>query len=477
MERRFIARIYDHYFDKKADRVDASEFRDAFKRFFREEGFLRDERLGLFNEWLLFDHPMRSPDGVRETLLARWIRENPYQIGSTQMGLYRAMAEENIYGWFEIVEVHMDRGLVLKCLADDAIYDVSEKSGTHGAVAGMVLVARVGRFDDHYELIGSDGTVLPEAPKGRALEDFKKRWRRDPWTPLHTERILRSRNGADLVEDLQDPEGDENAIEWYAHHPEDVDVVIERMLRNQKLERHVSVALVRTWAERAISENEISHAGGLSPISTPFRLLLGLLREEAGRDDVREVLGAYSLLLSSIAYRKREHLTPYELHKEQRDGGEGGFSIECTHAMEWARHMHNGILHMKMNKYRDACNEYEEAFRLLLEGQTTFREPFRLFANYGVACAAAGDPAVGVRLVELACTLNPNYPFARDTLSFLKKEHPEHAKGAELPHDAYEKNAGLRYYAWIDQWGIDFSTAHVARARRAILSDNKKKRQ
>lgn len=472
IDKRFFSRIYDHYFDPDAERVEVSEFRDALQRFFRSKDNLGEERLALFNEWLLFDQPMRSPDGVRETLLARWIRENPFRIGSMQMRLYRAVANDNKYGWFEIVAVEVDHGLTLKCLADDTVYDVLEKGGTHGVAVGMVVISRVGKYDDHYELVGSDGTLVPTAPKGRDLKQFKAQWKREPWTPLHTEHLLRSED-VSLAEEAHDVV--EHEMRWYADHPDEVDEVVARALRNCSLERFVSVSAVRTWAQRAIEESEHEGADRSAIMSAPARILFGLLPHTAKQDDRVEVLRAYSLLVNSMVRHKLDRLTPYERHKLRSNMAEEDSVMEFAYSTEWDRHMHRGIQYMKHGKHHEACNEFEQVFAFLLREQTTFFELYSVYANCGIAYVMAGKTALGMFLLEYACAINPNYPFARDMLVHLKKTIPIEVWGVELHDAVYNKNMSLQYRTWITKWGIDFSTEKPVRARRATVPVKKKR--
>jgi len=72
------------------------------------------------------------------------------------MELYENIVKTNMYGFYEVKKVDMDKGLVLKNLQSGKELYVQEKKLTKQVQLRSVFFSRIGMVGDHYELIGAD---------------------------------------------------------------------------------------------------------------------------------------------------------------------------------------------------------------------------------------------------------------------------------------------------------------------------------
>jgi len=151
-----IARIYEYYFTtpRYGDEV-LRAMREFFDRPDLDRGAsleMNDKSEGLFNEWFLYDFVL--PTG--ETPLQNFVKENSLGLSAVEMELYKNILKTNIYGLYEVKKIDVDEGLALKNLQTGKESYVREKSLTRQVQPGSVFFGRIGKVDDHYELIGAD---------------------------------------------------------------------------------------------------------------------------------------------------------------------------------------------------------------------------------------------------------------------------------------------------------------------------------
>jgi len=155
-----ISKVYEYYFTNlsHSDNV-LRAMREFFDRFdFGWDDYLKtDEKgRGLFNEWFLYDFAFTSG----KTILANFIEENPLQLPEEEMTLYKKLLESNKYGIFEVLSVDIDKGLAIQDLETEKDLYVRERKLTLQVKPGALFFGRVGRVDNHYELIGADAFSL-----------------------------------------------------------------------------------------------------------------------------------------------------------------------------------------------------------------------------------------------------------------------------------------------------------------------------
>lgn len=167
-----ISRVYEYCFT-------APRYRDEILRAMREffdrpdldqSGSLKtDEKSeGFFNEWFLYDFALTNG----KTTLADFVVENPLKFSAAEMILHQNLLETNAYGLYEVINIDIDKGLTLKNLQTRKEPYVYERKLTSQVKPGDIFFGRIGKVDDHYELIGADTFSLQEVD-----ESFKKSFR------------------------------------------------------------------------------------------------------------------------------------------------------------------------------------------------------------------------------------------------------------------------------------------------------------
>lgn len=151
-----VSKVYEYYFTTPRYH---DEVLRAMREFFDRPDLGRggsletDEKSeGLFNEWFLYDFVLAN----RKTILADFVAENPLRFSATEMTLYRNLLETNMYGLYKVVRVDINKGLMLKNSQTGEEVYVHERKLTLQVKPGSVFFGRVGRVNDHYELIGAD---------------------------------------------------------------------------------------------------------------------------------------------------------------------------------------------------------------------------------------------------------------------------------------------------------------------------------
>ncbi|MCX6738119.1 MAG: hypothetical protein NTY11_01730 [Candidatus Parcubacteria bacterium] len=157
-----IAKLYEYYFT-------APQFADevifALQGFFNRSGLDRGSSLnlgsekskGLFNEWFLYDFIMA--DGY--TPLEHFVNTNPFNLEEAELKLYRDLLD-NRFGIFEALEIELGHSLTIKDLQTGEEWFVLENKGTYDLEKNRLFFGRVGKVDDHYELVGADSFSIED---------------------------------------------------------------------------------------------------------------------------------------------------------------------------------------------------------------------------------------------------------------------------------------------------------------------------
>lgn len=156
MEKGLISKILDYYFDN-------SNFKDeifrAMKCFFNRPSLSAGDKLELdeedeekFNEWLVFDFCLKNG----KNLIENFCQRNFLNLSDSQIQSYEEL-QKNEYGIFEILKIKIRESLKVKNLRTKKRYWVKERKGTFQTKKGDLLINRIGKIEDHFEFVGSNG--------------------------------------------------------------------------------------------------------------------------------------------------------------------------------------------------------------------------------------------------------------------------------------------------------------------------------
>lgn len=190
MKKGTMSNLFNHFFKNHTNEVTS-----AMHEFFENNDIgpgakfdFQDQREeGFFMEWVAFDYRLRNG----KKLIEDFISENPLKLSVTELEAYEDLMI-NKYGMFEIVGIKLDEYIDLESLQSGKTYHVKEKMGTHDARLATILFCRIGKVDDHWELIGSDPISYPIHYTERAKALMRKD--KSSMTPKDTLKLLQHKN-------------------------------------------------------------------------------------------------------------------------------------------------------------------------------------------------------------------------------------------------------------------------------------------
>lgn len=396
MKHGMIPSLLDYYYSGP---IFAREISRALDEFFgyrvQETGYLNIENedvMGLFNEWLVYDFKMTND----RTLLEDFCHNNPLDLPKDELEGYRDLME-NTYGMYEILQVTWHEGMTFRDLQTEKEYWVKEKMGTEQARKGQIIFARVGKVAEHWEMIGSNGPVLPiKIGKGvrRYFSEAK-----DKFTPKKAYEIFYKKDGEEK-DPVRNAEKDPvKAGEAFQHALEEI-----------KLDGFIRAETVKKWIENSDRKESPAHC---------LDLMYGLLDKEQNYDeeDINGLIAAFNDFHNSIPQKQLGGKSPNELKAGQKEeDADWRMEISAVGNKEWMKHQEKAFAYFKKNDPEKALESYNRCFESLLSEKTTEREIYRIFANKALAHFQLGDEEEGVTLLEMALKLNPNYDFARSTM-------------------------------------------------------------
>ncbi|MBI5427517.1 MAG: SEC-C domain-containing protein [Nitrospinae bacterium] len=126
-----------------------------------------------FWEWLTYDW---KPDGGKGKTLIDLYWEKKRILSQDELSMLKKMKEAAL-SLFEVQDVFVDQGLILKDLLLGGEYEVKEKSATHGLRRWDILACRILQTDGNFILSGS-GYLYPMHEKDRLVRKIKSSFKK-----------------------------------------------------------------------------------------------------------------------------------------------------------------------------------------------------------------------------------------------------------------------------------------------------------
>jgi len=205
----------------------------------------------------------------------------------------------------------------------------------------------------------------------------------------------------------------------------DVEKRLKALLEQARLDLFVSVDTLKRWTKDVCDEDPM----------TVMKMLTGLLDEEQ-LDDMelfQNLIEALIRLSHLLPSKRLQGETFNDVLKEREKYGEPTNAYLTTTSLpptEWTRYYHSAMRYMRNQEFLKASKEFDRTFEKLLETKTTYREIYRVFCNSGASYLFSGKPLLGLRCLEIAQELNPQYTFASDQLR--KYERGDFDEGIEF---------------------------------------------
>jgi len=434
--------------------------RVAFNSFFGKRKDLVDEHEGLFLEWLAFDFRL----AMGKTFLENFLEKKSEELSSAEIKEYAELIETNIFGLFEILKIKKDHGMTLENIVTEKRYEVREKLGTHFTHKGDLVFVRVGKIEDHWEIVGCkvisfgqfniDRRISSQWKSKGAVPDLKEMFR---LFYVDRKNDLEKKFGSDLEID-----------------PVEAREKLEKFLKKNNLFEHLSANLVESWL---FTEGE--KGAFLEKAEDLLSIFFGLLQENKNRNKLMGELVPILMNFANTIGRKRfKGKNPQQMSgkiEPQLRSSLRQFSAEGVEFFDQGVHL------MKDCFFPEAQLKFEAGFAELLKSRIPVLEAYRAYANLAVCLLSQGQLVVSRKLLRIAVKLNPTYGFAGRTLEKLESgalesqiRYGRRKYGKQFGKSLY-KNAPIEYFAFLKSSGINFTTKEAPVEKVRTLKPQKVK--
>lgn len=459
-----IRKIFNYYYNNPACKNELEKaLRDFFNIGDKTPFFAADEAAEpYFNEWLTYDFKLANG----KTLLEDFYERNPYNLSPLERQAYKDLMA-NEYGAFEVLKVDQGHGLELLSLQTAKKYYVNEFNATFQLKAGVVIFNRVAKVGDHYELVGADSIVfdvqLGQGAKNYFLTNKNKVTPRDafrliasptrkpePWPK--TEKLTKSQIKKEL----------------------------SLILTKISLNNYVSADRIEKWISRLNYEKEEL------PANTAISMLFGLLMEPEDQETINRLIGLIGRLANLTPQKALNGKSPNELASSVKNyKPKLKWDITALNAGNYFKHYEKAMAAMKKRDSKKSLKEYEACFSTLYKERTTMPEVYRLFANTALMNFSEGNEYAGLKLLDIALTLNPNYDFGlsamkkyedgfydNDVMAGRLRNLANIFKRSRERSDAkrFQNNPANLYYQYLKKFKINFKTDTLTKSTITEIS-------
>lgn len=423
-----------------------------------------------FNEWLIFDFKLANG----KTLLEDFYERNPYNLSLIDRQAYKDLMS-NEYGAFEVLAVDPGQGLELLSLQSAKKYYVHEFSATFQLKPGMVFFNRVAKTGDHYELVGSD-SISFDVRLGQGARNYLLNCK-DKITPRDAFRLAAA---PAEKPDLEDEVLNTGQIK------KQLDLILSKI----SLNNHVSADKIEKWISRLNYEKEEV------PAHTAIAMLFGLLPEQKGKEDVNRLIELVAQLANLTPQKALNGKSPKELMAKKTHKPKYRLNVTPLNTGNYYKHYEKAMAAMKKRDSKKSLKEYDACFSTLLKERTTAPEIYRLFANTAIMNFNDGNEYEGIRLLDIALELNPNYDFGitamkkydegfydndimagrlRNAAGRLKSgKNPLSRRRKTTDEKKFKNNQANLYYQYLKKFKINFKTNALTKSTITQVSPDGK---
>lgn len=464
-----IKKLLDYY---AGDKEFFSEISRGVKEFFGirdgKKSLETDEReMGLLNEWLVYDFVLKNG----KSLLQDFYDRNPLKLADEELSEYKDL-QTSEYGMFEVLKVEIGRGLRILNLQNNNNYYAHEFKATFAIEEGYVFLGRVGKIKDCWELVGADpfvwGTEFDEAAK-KEISAVKEKL-----TPK-------------IARDVFLGKRDEREDCKINFESEKININEAReKLRSELIELGIYHYAKADLIEKWISDFNWKR-GEIVPASIAS-ILLSLVNDDITDEDSSSLMLAVGNFYNA---KINESLKEGSGGKQEEKSGKIKHTEVFIGSQEWLEYYLKAYDLMIDRKEDQSLKYYNKSFEILLRDRVAKPDIYRIFANKAVAHFSVGQEEEGIRLLEMALSLNSNYDFARSMLEkyedgemesviFIGKlkemkkifKRKKSAKGRRkrykkgllsniLENGYFEKDPARAYFKFLKDLGINFATENL----------------
>jgi hypothetical protein len=469
-----------------------ADFANAPVEFFEEdiipdEFYTDDQVEGLFAEWFIFDYKLTNG----RLVLDNYIKENFDDLPEKEIIACKNLLD-NEFGFFLVKKVDKGKGLTLESMMRNKIYEVQEKNGTKTVSGNEVMVTRVARVDDHWEIISSEGFVFG---KFTFDKNIIKRWQNDKhhkFTPKEFYWQFYKKTG-NLDGDVNSVRGSEKDIskrDSTCINPAEAKENFEIFLRKYKLDQYLNTETVQGWFYDLGLKNSKSPFHSMSEVIFIFNSLM--INQDVSDEFMNEAMVLLGNLHNTTPLKRLKGKTPKEMldkessetYKPKIEGEVREFSLEAVNNFNKATEF------IKKDKLNKAENFIQKGFSELYKERLVFPEPYRVFINLANIYSIKDNLKGTEQLIDMTLGLNSNYSLGRTLkkdLEKVKKEivnaERERQKVKTLTWEQLtssrdrvlgKNSPALKYYNFLKKTKINFVTKELTKDRHKIIKKRKK---
>lgn len=393
----FIGTLSDYV----ASRVDSDKYTfDKAQETFGLRKHLADSTdpgkfIGLFSEWLVFDHRQKIFDG--STGLEYFVKHNPLGLPASEHSAYKDMLDFEV-GLFEVKSVEQARGVTLESIANGATHFVHDINTSLSLRPGETIWTRIASIEGLYHMVGSSSLSMPIKIMG-GMRDIISTWRK---------------NSFDARE----------AASWFsqgAHSPEELSLLAHTVTDGvqgqtyEQIEKNFTEALKKCGMDKFFSvetykkwtTNERKY-----PLGFATRAIMALIPPSAKDKDVDVLIEASMHFANSIPRKSLKGKTPNEANADRTEDNERVFEMDVFSREKYADAADYAGVLMRGGKFKESYKAFEVLAKEMREDKVPLFDSFRMYANAAVCCLGQGDIGLGEELLNAALRINPLYDFA-----------------------------------------------------------------
>ncbi len=339
--------------------------------------------LGLFSEWLVFDHKQILFGG--KTGLLCFTERNPFNLPEDELSAYKDLLSFEV-GLFAVKSIERGKGVTLMSLASGAerfVHDVNASLSLRG---NETVWGRIAPVCGLYHGVGCLLFALPVRVK-EGMRDVIAGWKPNSFD---------AKGAASLA---VSPKEDAPAPLSY----EESKRRFEQALKKCGMDGFFSLETFADWVSNE-KKYDLDFAPQalelLTPDDVPFKNSAELIKvaAEFTNNIPRESLGGK---------------TPNEAVRERNSRGEeGDWETDMFSKKRYIDELEQAHKYMAQGAFEKSYRAFEQVVKNLLKAKLPFFHVFRIYANAAICCFHKGDELLGEALFDASLRLNPLYDFA-----------------------------------------------------------------
>lgn len=421
------------------------QFAALLQKTYGKSNDLTDKELQTIEEILFFEIKVKKDKTPLELYASSGLTT------SKELDLYNSWIRRNKFEAYITEEIFLGKGLRVKELSGEKRYLISDHLASYSLQKGTVLATRILPFPGGHIFAGGYSVILPEAlvhtlnkhhqPLNMTAFEYMSSSRgekkRDDQTPEKTyEQLKQELSGLILKKELPfDMTGFDERIKQAKNITAFFYPVYLAAFKDDALMEKINGITLALWT-KFLNKEESLRKEAIEKIGVTERTLINDFANYCGgRFEREEITNPDEQMKLSAKWREIWLIKPQKalgghipkdviLRERQKMGNTDTEFNYASTGMIWLKRwdkasgLHfKGLDAFRANDIPKTLNYYTQ----VVKKYPDFPFIYRSLANLGMAHVALGDKQEGLRLLKKACSLNPNYRFAKEQLERIQK--------------------------------------------------------